>query len=446
MSIRNVLLFGLFLLSGCAELQPEPPPRSTGHITAGQDIPQNDIPELVQQAPVVPEPEPPKELEKYTVVVNEVPVKELLFALARDAQINVDIAPDIEGVVTVNAVEQTLPQLLHRISRQVSLRYELKEDILLISTDAPFLRSYDVNYINMSRNTISEVTIETQISSTGNASSGGGAGGSGGGGGGGGGGENNSSTDIQSVSNNRFWSVLVANVSAIIEDDVEELDELAISNNVIPSPESGILTVNATSQQHELIQEYIDSAVSSAQRQVMIQASIVEVTLNDSYQAGIDWSFVNQAGKAGFDFISTTLTGVPVNTTSSFLINYTDPNPNREEVLSGTLRLLQEFGDVSVLSSPQIMALNNQSAILKVVDNVVYFTVEQETNTTQGVVTNVFETNVHTVPVGIVMSITPQINENDSVILNVRPTISRISRFVNDPNPVLTVSNPIPEI
>jgi MSHA biogenesis protein MshL len=437
--MRKIIIICFLTMSGCAQLPPEPYEPSSGHIQAGQPIPESDIPPLVQQIPVVPEPEPAKELEKYTVVVNEVPVKELLFALARDAQINVDIDPGIEGVVTINAVEQTLSQLLHRISRQVSLRYEFKEDVLIISTDSPFLRSYQVNYLNMARETNSTVTIATQIASTG-------GGGESGGGSSGGGGGNNSTTDITSVSNNNFWASLVANVLAILGEETEGGGEIEITNTVIPNPETGILTVKATSQQHEVIQTYIDNAVASAHRQVLVQATIVEVSLNDDYQAGIDWSFINQAGKAGFDFVSTSLTGAPVNTASSFLLRYTDPNPNREQVLSGTLRLLEEFGDISVLSSPQIMALNNQTAILKVVDNVVYFTVEQETNTTQGVVTTTFESNVHTVPVGIVMNITPQINENDSIILNVRPTISRISSFVNDPNPSLTVANPVPEI
>ena len=129
-----------------------------------------------------------------------------------------------------------------------------------------------------------------------------------------------------------------------------------------------------------------------------------------------------------------------------FSLRYDDPNPDRERALSAALELLEEFGDVSVLSSPQIMALNNQSAILKVVDNVVYFEVEQESNVTQGVAASTFETIVKTVPVGIVMTITPLIKADDSIILNIRPSISRINRFVNDPNPALSVTSPVPEI
>jgi general secretion pathway protein D len=104
------------------------------------------------------------------------------------------------------------------------------------------------------------------------------------------------------------------------------------------------------------------------------------------------------------------------------------------------------------MSSPKIMALNNQTSILKVADNRVYFEIDATSNTTTGstsVVTQTFNTTLKTVPVGFVMNVTPFITENDEVILNIRPTITRILRFVNDPNPTLAaagVVSPIPEI
>ncbi len=103
--------------------------------------------------------------------------------------------------------------------------------------------------------------------------------------------------------------------------------------------------------------------------------------------------------------------------------------------------MLQEFGDVKVLSSPKIMAINNQTALLKVVDNVVYFTIEADTVTSETLAQTTFTTTPHTVPVGFVMSVTPQISREQAVILNVRPTISRITGFVADPNPALAAED-----
>jgi general secretion pathway protein D len=111
--------------------------------------------------------------------------------------------------------------------------------------------------------------------------------------------------------------------------------------------------------------------------------------------------------------------------------------------------LLQSFGDTKVLSSPKIMALNNQTALLKVVENFVYFEVNSNTTTPSNApsVTS-FDTTAKSVSVGVVMSVTPQVSATDEVTLTVRPTISRVRDFVADPNPALdpNVPNLVPQI
>ena len=427
----RVVVLTLFLGS-CASIVPEAPPSSSGHLAGHPEVTASaaasgDIPEIVRQPPPLTEPAPLQHEDRYTVVVNEVPVTELLFALARDAQVNIDIAPGLSGLVTMNAVEQTLPQLLQRIARQAGLRYVVEDDNILISPDEPYFHTYRIDYLNMARDTSHVVQVGTQIAGAGNNAEGGGS--------------NNSTTTIGTTMSNHFWANLVENVTAILS-----ADGAATENIVIPHPESGVLTVKATAAQHELLRKLIDETLTNANRQVLIQATIVEVSLTDQFQAGIDWQVLNQSGLAGFDLMTKTITANPLNAASLFSLSYDDSDADQDRALSAAVELLQEFGDVSVLSSPQIMALNNQSAILKVVDNVVYFEVEQESNVTQGVAANTFETVVKTVPVGIVMTITPHIRANDSIILNIRPSISRINRFVNDPNPALSINSPVPEI
>ena len=403
--LSSFLLCIVCVCAGCARFTPEPMAASKGHLSVETETtPSGDIPEIVEQVPPVPEPAPPQHEERYTVVVNEVPVRELLFALARDARVNVDIAPDIAGLVTMNAVEQTLLQLLQRVARQVSLRYAIEDDNVFITPDAPYFRTYLIDYLDMARDTSHVVQIGTQIADTGGGAEGGG------------GGANNSTTTIGSTMSNHFWANLVANISAILDSEGAADNKATAGNTVIPHPESGVLTVKATDAQHELLRKLIDETLTNANRQVLIQATIVEVSLTDQFQAGIDWQVLNQAGLAGFNLTTKTITANPVNAASLFSLRYDDPNPDRERVLSAALELLEEFGDVNVLSSPQIMALNNQSAILKVVDNVVYFEVEQESNITQGVAASTFETIVKTVPVGIVMTVTPHIKADDSII------------------------------
>ena len=417
------VLFGIvaLLVFGCAEIEPRPFEPSAGHIKSDEK-PAGQIPELVQKTPVLPAPQPPVELEKYTVVVNEVPAKELLFALARDARINVDIDPRIDGNVTINAVDQTLPQILDRIVRQIDMRYEFRGDNLFVEPDVPFFRTYKIDYLNIARDTVNTNSVATSLATSTSVSGGSEGGGKGGGAFSG----NNSTTDLTSTSLNRFWVAITTNIQAIIGEKVTASSgiEVPLSDAVITSPETGTISVNATTKQHVMIQEFIDKIMNNVRRQVLIQTSIIEVTLSDEYQAGIDWTDIT-LGALG---LSIETIGSPLSVASGaagLVLDYAESD-NSGNSFDTTLRLLDEFGDVKVLSSPQLMALNNQTAILKRVENKVFFTIDSETlSSGLGNQSTSFDTTIHSLPVGIVMFITPHIAENGEVILHVRPTISR---------------------
>ena len=119
--------------------------------------------------PILPKPKPAARPETYSVVVNNVKVQELLFALARDAKLNVDIHSGITGSVTLNAINQTLPQLLDRISKQVDMRYEIDGPNLSVMPDTPYLRIYKIDYVNMDRDTTSAIGSSSQIATPGAA-------------------------------------------------------------------------------------------------------------------------------------------------------------------------------------------------------------------------------------------------------------------------------------
>jgi len=171
------------------------PQSANAHIRADSiaSPPAGRIPQPVQQAFALPPPKPAAKTETYSVVVNNVRAQDLLFALARDAKINVDIHSGIVGTVTLNAIDQTLPQLLNRIGKQVDMRYELDGPNLVVMPDAPFLRTYKADYVNMSRELSGTVSINTQIASGGAAGAGGAIGAG-----------NVSSTSIKNESKNRF--------------------------------------------------------------------------------------------------------------------------------------------------------------------------------------------------------------------------------------------------
>jgi MSHA biogenesis protein MshL len=420
-----------------------------GHINKDAIKPElKNIPALISEAPVLPKPKLKPKTETYTVVVNDVDVASLLFALARDAKINIDIFQSIRGKVTLNAIDQTLPQLLDRISEQVNIRYRIKDGLLVIRPDLPFFRTYKIDYVNIERHTTSKNLISTQIASAGSSASSSTSGSRGGSGSGSNSNVgNNSLTAVDSKSSNAFWNTLSSNLSKLIviedlgKDGAEKIDFAADSRNILVNKETGFISVNATEKQHKQVQNYIDLVLSSAKRQVLIEATIAEVSLSNEFQAGIDWSAVSDNGNTT---ISQSLTGANLASSPFFSATFNDGS------ISASVKMLETFGNVKVLSTPKVMAINNQTAILKVVDNKVYFSIGVDTATdSNSVTTKTFTTEIHTVPVGIVMQVTPYISGNDEVTLNVRPTISRIIGFVEDPNPELAkegVISKVPEI
>jgi MSHA type pilus biogenesis protein MshL len=435
--IKSSFLFGLLTVAGCGASNP--PQVSDGHLTFDEPEAES-IPEPVAHVAVLPRPEQRPDLETYTVVVHDVPIRELLFSMARDAKLNLDIDNDIQGSVTMNAIDQTLPKILDRISQQTNIRYQLVEDTLRVEADAPYLKTYSIGYLNMARLSTGSVEVSSEISSTGTADvkgseSGGGGGNSG----------NDSSSTVQNSSNNQFWRSLTLNVSSIIGEAVKagNSENIDTSDKIIVNRESGMIAVKATAKQHEQIKGFIDQVLDSVQRQVLIEATIAEVRLSDRYQAGIDWTLVTSDPNTA---ATQDLLGGNLGQTPFFSFNIAETvngNP-----LNVTLKALETFGDVKVLSSPKVMAINNQSALLKVVDNEVYFTTDVEAvpGSVNQNSTVAIDTNVNTVPVGLVMAVTPFIDQNEVVTLNVRPTISRIISFVTDPNPALAEAGVVSEI
>ena len=524
----------LLLITSCAHQSKIQP--SKGHIdstpttqTANQNT-AAPIPKLVKSAPQLPVPKATTKAQTYSVVVNEVPVKEILFALARESKLNIDIHPSIDGRVTLNAVDQTLPAILERLSKQVDLTYKMEGDTLTIRPDAPFLKTYAVNYVNMDRVTTGEVSVSNEIASsvssaltTGSSNASGESG------------ENTSKTKVTSTSENHFWDSLIKNIKDILqESDKEVLIKRLVSDStlrdsyrmsdsakaagtgsasaggttglnsgsaegataagnealeatklasrqaknastskeyqnlfaaqVIANKESGVLSVRATQKQHEKVQEFLDRVQASSKRQVLIEASIVEIQLSDRYQAGVDWSRLGNPGSSsGFTFsqgtgasgsvtsgVTGSATGV-AGTNAGLIVGYFNPASALGNI-AASVKLLQQFGTTKVLSSPKLMVLNSQTAILKAVENKVYFTISSTpaTLSATGTVISpaIFTTTPHTIPVGIWMSVTPQVNENGVVTMNVRPTISRQSDRVQDPNPSLSLNIPsfIPQI
>ena len=480
-------------IAGCGTL---PVARTDGHLksapaaetanSAGSSI--SAVPQTVRQVPLPPPPMARIEEVKYSVTVNEVPVQELLFVISRDTKVNIDIHPDIKGRVTLNAIDQTLKQILTRISKQVDMRWEVDGPNIVVKPDSPYLKIYKVDYVNMQRESTSSIGVQTQVVGPTTGAGGAASGGAG---------QNSSIVKLENTSKNKFWETLTTNVKDMLRETDKLLPEgssetftqtrsqgVSINNrpqtatqrratgrpgqtqttttgagvaenagaeegasqtltfreaaSVIVNPETGTLAIRATSRQHEKVGEFISQISGSSRRQVLIEATVVEVVLNDKYQSGVDWSALGLQG-LGYTF-KQSFTGANLQESPFFSLSYRNPNAAAGGDISSTIKLLNSFGNTRVLSSPKIMTLNNQTAVMRVVENTVYFTVQS--TVTPGTVAGQaaivsYNTTPNVVPEGFIMNVTPQISENDIINLSVRPSVTRITGFVNDPNPDL---------
>ena len=442
------------VLAGCAVTPPTPGP---GHLRPGTAAP--GVPPALVDAPLLPpQPGPGRtKAEQFSVSVHNVDIRNLLFAIARDARLNLDVHPDLAGTVSINAIDQTLTEILDRAALQVNMRYEMEGRNLFVMPDSPVLRHYRVDYPNVAREARSAVSASTSI------------------GGGGASGGNSSSSSLANTSNNKFWETLTQNIRDLLRETDKVLPEGAEgaaapvaaapavpassaagaasvaakpaaaparfreSASVIANPETGVISVRATYRQHMRVREFMDRVMTSAGRQVMIEATIVEVNLSDEYQQGINWTMFRrglpllQVGPAGNSLPS----GVPVSGVIPSMASFTPTYKNAAGFtqIAAALRLLESFGNTKVLSSPKISALNNQAAMLKVTEDLVYFTLAAIYTPGQSgsAATFTITSTPNTVSVGLVMSVMPQVSESDQVTLVLRPTLSRVVGYVEDP-------------
>ena len=449
MKIIFLFIIALFLIScsGAETVKREPvaPPVSEkfevrGHLEPEDNLNEKTktkglapIPEVIELQAINLDPSQHQQQKQYSVSAIDVPASDLLFNLAVDAKKQLDISTEVQGNVTLNAINQPLETILKRIVEQVDALYELDGDIIIIRKDRPYWHTYKVDYVNVSKDTQDSTVMKMAVGNIGGAESSNAGGGSGQ--------DRASKFKKEVVSRHDFWGTLLANIKSIAVIQKDQESSLSASptqnnnENVVLNREAGLISVRTSAQRHRMIRSYLNEVKERTTKQVLIEVTVVEVELSDQYQAGVDWSASNTTSERSTT-IAQNLLGANLSSDPNFTVNLASTGSWN---FSLGVRLLQQFGDVKVLSSPKIMAMNNQSALLKVVDNEVYFTVDvdRESATSSGPAVTTFETQVHTVPVGFMMNMTPFITNDGDISINIRPTLTRIVGYVNDPNPEL---------
>jgi len=354
----------------------------------------------VQQLPAPQlEVEPQVGTGTFTVEVADQDLRLLLSLVSAYFGLNVAMDRDINETVSLNLIDVTLDEALEVILDPLELEHQLDGDLLRVNRPQMESQTFEFDYVTTQR------TLSRSLSAT--ASTGGGGGGGGGtvtGGGGGGG----SSTSISGSEQ----TDLLSDVEAALQVMKSE------SGTVVYNQMAGLIFPTDFRQNLDTIGTYLEMVQNAVNRQVVIEARIIEVKLNDDFQAGIDWSSI---------VANLTLTQAFGTARSGFTMQSGDGN------FSALVQALNQRGTVNVLSSPTVSTLNNQPAVMRVGTQDVFFTTTTQVDPRTGTIVQT-STTANTINVGGVLDVTPNISGDGIITMNIHPTITERTGQATSPD------------
>lgn len=378
---------------------------------------------------------------RFDLAVNKAPARDVFMSIVADTRYSMLLPNDLVGDVTVNLKAVTVPEALSALQQLYGYEYRMEGSRIFIQSQTLQTRIMKVNYLNAVRRGNSDIQVisgsvaDNTSSNSGNGNSSSNSNGSSGS-------SSYSSfvmSKISTTEHNDFWSDLSASLNAILGHKE--------GRSVVISPQSGVLVIRALPSELTQIEAFLRASQLSLERQVIIEAKIVEVTLSNNFQSGINWTAMGSSSKLGSVSLGQLNAGAKVDSSGTFTVTPISGVAGSTLVsdstalgsmfgmvlksgnFSAVLDLLEQQGTVHVLSSPRVATLNNQKAVLKVgTDN--FFVTEVSTNTTSTSSTTSSVTPKLTFQPffsGIALDVTPQIDDTDQVTLHIHPMVSKVT-------------------
>ncbi|MCS5597690.1 MAG: type II and III secretion system family protein [Alphaproteobacteria bacterium] len=412
-----------------------------------------------------------------------VPLRDALFEMAKEAGYDIELDPRISGSIIFTARNKPLDIVINRISEIAGLRYKFEDDTIRVELDTPYSKSYKIDYLNLMRESKSSMNTDVSVVSGEGADTG-------------------SSFGVTAEAKSDFWESLDENLAQILDSNstqntlrtdsdpslnisqttppviapvsaesvggdpnaeltadafdaqrptpvlrIQSLPSSAASANAVsftPSftinKQAGLVSIFANEKQHKEVQSYLTELKRSVSSQVLIEAKVLQVSLTDEFSAGIDWTKVGGflSGELGLQFNTSggsARAALSPPSSSNFSLSYSGND------LNAVVDAISRFGTVHALASPRLTVLNNQAAVLNVAENTVYFEIDIDTTTDEGVTQIETDSQIRTVPEGVLINVMPSIDlDTREISLSVRPTITRIEDFVEDPGVLLSAA------
>jgi MSHA biogenesis protein MshL len=392
---------------------------------------------------------------RFDLAVNNAPASQVFMALVSGTRYSMLLAPDVAGNVTVNLKSVTVREALETLRELYGYEFKYQGTRIYIQSNAMQTRMFQINYLAGKRLGQSDlrVTSSSITSASGSGSTGGSTAVPAGSQPAGSGASSTSSgapsSQISTTTTNDFWKELSQALTSIVGTQD--------GRSVILNPGSGVVMVRAFPNDLRAVEEYLRVTQLIVERQVMLEAKIIEVSLKEEFQAGVNWNHfggsdnrfayganqpgtvLNTTNRAGFNSSNVATSGagailgpgVGVLPGASGLVAATTAGKGlfglafQSANFAALLNFLETQGNIQVLSSPRIASINNQKAVLKVGTDEFYVTNVSSTTTSTGS-SNVTTPTITLQPFfsGIALDITPQIDGDNNIVLHVHPSIS----------------------
>ncbi|WP_323951998.1 pilus (MSHA type) biogenesis protein MshL [Aeromonas caviae] len=378
-----------------------------------------------QQSMTIPE-------KRMRIAAHDVDAVEFFGSLFKGSRYSVAVHPGVAGVISVELKDVTLQEALATVGDMYGFDVQRKGNVFHVYPAGLRTETIPVNYLMMARRGLSRTSVSTGgvtandnnngnnnnfdngLNNSGNNNSQGNTAS----------GDNNTNsngTRIETDSNNDYWTDL--------RDALQTLIGTGEGRAVITSPQAGLVTVRAYPKELKAVREFLDQSGEHLKRQVVLEARILEVSLNEGYEQGVDWSGLSASWDGGKGITGGgSLLDSPIASTPNQIFRalgggagFTISDGNFNVAVS----LLKTQGDVNTLSSPRVTATNNQKAVIKVGTDEYFVTNASTTTTTSGTSAPIVTPNVELTPFfsGIALDVTPQIDEQGKVLLHIHPSV-----------------------
>ncbi|MCB1644946.1 MAG: secretin N-terminal domain-containing protein [Pseudomonadales bacterium] len=366
---------------------------------------------------------------RFDVLADQVPVRPFLMGLVQGTDYNMIVHPSIQGELSLELKQVSLDEVLAIVRDMLNLHMETNGTLIRVIPNQLETRIFTLDYVNLQRKGVSDMQV-----STGSIKDAGNGGGSGSGSNGSQNSANNGGGSINSAevvgsrvtteNEAEFWLNLQAAVTSIIGQGE--------GRRVIVMEQSGVIVVSALRSELANVDRFLKLSENAMHRQVILEAKILEVVLNEQFQSGIDWTELGEVDGGSVDFeLNGAALQSPDGAGGVFSVGmaFTD--------FGGIMQLLEAQGRVRVLSSPRIATVNNQKAVIKVGTDEFFVTNVTSTTTTGTSTTTTPSVTLTPFFSGIALDVTPQISKDGTVILHIHPTVSE----VNDQSKLVTIGN-----